>query len=54
LVIDGNKAESLKELTKEISKKLRDLRLSASLPKKQLPGLPPKPVYPSGSSTERG
>jgi 16S rRNA C1402 (ribose-2'-O) methylase RsmI len=39
LVIDGNKAESPKELTKEISKKLRNLRVSGISAKEAIAGV---------------
>jgi 16S rRNA (cytidine1402-2'-O)-methyltransferase len=39
LVIDGNKAESPKELTADISKKLHDLRLSGMPAKEAIAGL---------------
>ena len=39
LVIDGNKAENPKELTKEISNKLRDLRLAGMSAKEAIAGV---------------
>ena len=39
LIIDGNKSESPKELTQEISKKLRDLRLSGKSAKEAIAGV---------------